>query len=452
MKRTLSLVFLFLGVAVLLSIGISVDTSRAAESSTITIAYTGNMMGYLEPCGWADTGVQLGGLSKKSTILNQYRQSGLVVVDSGDLFNEDEELPESVVEGAKLKAEAIAQICNKIGIDAVNVGELDLVLGIDFLKGLESKEKFPLISANLVDEKGAPIFKPYVIKNVNGKRIGIFGVMGDTSEMAEKVSQLSKGAAKVKDVLETAESVVKELSGKTDYIIALTHQGTNRNWVIARRVQGIDLVVGGHDKQKTKEPNEAGKAIIVQAGEKGQYVGLLEVTMDGTKTWKNTLQPLGDEIANDAAIKKMISDYNDKVAALYGGESSESKTAPSAATLRLTACEPCHSEAVTKWKTTDHAKAYETLVSRSKQFDPKCLACHTTRFEQPEGFSMKQQQMELVNVQCESCHGFAKDHLATLQPIPNKKPEIALCIKCHTADRCPNFEQDADKVFAKIKH
>ncbi len=209
-----------------------------------------------------------------------------MVVDSGDLFNEDEEIPESVQQSARLKADAIAEIYKYVGIDAVNIGELDLVLGIDYLKELEKKHNFPFVSANLVDAKDAPIFKRYIIKKVNDKNVGIFGVIGDTSEMVSKVSEITKDAVSIQDPLQAAEAVVKELTGKVDYIVALTHQGTNRDWVIARRVKGIDLVVGGHDKQKTKEPFEAEKTLIVQAGEKGQYQGILEVAMDGTKTRK----------------------------------------------------------------------------------------------------------------------------------------------------------------------
>jgi hypothetical protein len=365
-------------------------------------------------------------------------------------LNEDEEIPESVQQSARLKAELITQIFKQIGIDAVNVGELDLVLGINYLKELEKKYDFPFISANLVDDKDSPIFKRYIIKKINGKNVGIFGVIGDTSEMATKVSEITKDAATIQDPLKAAESIVKELEGKVDYMIALTHQGPNRDWVIARRVKGIDLVVGGHDNQKTKEPFEADKTLIVQAGEKGQYQGILEVTMDEAKTSHNTLVPFGDEVANDPKVKAMISAYNDKVADIYGG-ASQSKPAADVK-LRLTACEQCHADQVKQWKTSDHARAYDTLVKKSKQFDPKCLACHTTRFEQPEGFSMKQQQMELVNIQCESCHGFAKEHLSDMKPIPTPKPAMALCIKCHTADRCPDFEKDVKKLYAKIKH
>jgi ABC-type phosphate transport system substrate-binding protein len=51
MKRSLYLVLSILIAAILLSSGISIDSSRAADSSKITIAYSSNIMGYLEPCG-----------------------------------------------------------------------------------------------------------------------------------------------------------------------------------------------------------------------------------------------------------------------------------------------------------------------------------------------------------------------------------------------------------------
>jgi hypothetical protein len=40
-----------LGAAILFSIGISIDSSRAADGSQITIVYSSNLIGYLEPCG-----------------------------------------------------------------------------------------------------------------------------------------------------------------------------------------------------------------------------------------------------------------------------------------------------------------------------------------------------------------------------------------------------------------
>jgi hypothetical protein len=51
MKRSVYLALLFIGAAILLSIGIPIDSSHAADSSKITIAYSSNLFGYLEPCG-----------------------------------------------------------------------------------------------------------------------------------------------------------------------------------------------------------------------------------------------------------------------------------------------------------------------------------------------------------------------------------------------------------------
>jgi hypothetical protein len=51
MKKTIYWTLLFLSAAILLSTGISTDSSRAADSSKITIAYSSNILGYLESCG-----------------------------------------------------------------------------------------------------------------------------------------------------------------------------------------------------------------------------------------------------------------------------------------------------------------------------------------------------------------------------------------------------------------
>jgi len=343
------------------------------------------------------------------------------------------------MESATLKADTMAQIFSHIGVDAVNVGEKDLTLGLPLLKELEKKWNFPFVSANLTDENGSLLFEKYIIKEVNGKNVAIFGLMGDTSEMIDKVEKATGGTVKVTDPLEAAKAIIAELEGKVDYTIALAHQKTNRDWVLARRVKGIDLIIGGQDTLKTEDPAQAGDTLMVRSGEKGQYQGLMEVTFNGEKTSQNSLIPFGDKIENDLEVKAMLDAYNDKLVALYGGNNGEGKEAAENVALRATACEPCHSGVVQKWHATDHAKAYSTLVERSKQFDPSCLTCHTTLFEQPGGFTMEKQQPELMNIQCESCHGYAKDHLSEMKPIPVADPPVATCVKCHTPDRCPGF-------------
>jgi hypothetical protein len=54
-------------------------------------------------------------------------------VDSGDLLNEEESIPAAIEKSARIKAEHMAELYKTIGIDAVNVGEYDLALGIGYL-------------------------------------------------------------------------------------------------------------------------------------------------------------------------------------------------------------------------------------------------------------------------------------------------------------------------------
>ncbi len=373
-----------------------------------------------------------------------------MIVDAGDLFFEEAEIPESTLESEKLKAKVIGQLYKNIGCDAINVGERDLVLGVDFLKEMEETLGLPFVSANLTDANNALLFEPYVIKEVNEKKIGIFGVIGDTSQVTRALEDITGGAVIAQDTLKAAESVVKELNGKVDFIIALTHQGVGRDWVIARRVKGIDLVVGGHDKQKIAEAYEAGDAFIVQSGEKGQYLGVVQITVgaDGKKTVENSLIPLGDSVADDAEIKSMITDYQNKVADMY--RSDEEKASVPA--VSETTCAPCHQDAFAAWKSSDHAHAYNTLVEKERQYNPECLACHTTRFEKPQGFTMKLQQHQLIDVQCESCHGSGSKHANGGEPIEFANPGKEICMECHTEDRCPTFEEDLEAFMQKIAH
>ena len=47
------------------------------------------------------------------------------------------------------------------------------------------------------------------------------------------------------------------------------------------------------------------------------------------------------------------------------------------------ACAPCHPAETGQWKSTPHASAYATLLSRRRQGVPGCFACHVTGYRQP---------------------------------------------------------------------
>ncbi len=270
-------VFFSLAICILFTLyAISVSTG-AEGNKKIVIAYTGNVDGYLEPCGCDGTDEMLGGLYKKATYINEYRKTekNLILVDSGDLFNEHEKIKDSYIPSARFKAEVFTKVYKDLGIDAINVGELDLALGVDYLKELEKKYDVPFVSANIVNDKQELLFKPYVIKEMGNIKVGIIGIMGNTPDVAKPFEEIVAPSLTVLDPLETATAKVAELKDKVDFIIVLTHQHMGRNWIFARKINGIDVIVGGHHKQKLDTPYEANNTFIVQSSEKEQHQGML---------------------------------------------------------------------------------------------------------------------------------------------------------------------------------
>ncbi|MBN2418171.1 MAG: hypothetical protein JXL81_02205 [Deltaproteobacteria bacterium] len=396
----------------------------------------------------------LGGLYKRTAYLNEYRKThkNLIVVDSGDLLNEHYTIKDSFKSSAKLKAELISKIYKNTGIDAINIGELELVLGIDNLKEIEKKFDIPFVSANIVDSNNKLVFKPYVITKTGDFNVGIIGVMGNSPDMTKLMNDIAGDSLSVLDPVETVKEKIAEIKDKVNFVIVLTHDIMNRNWKIARSVEGVDVIVGGHQKLKLKTPYNPKNNYIVESGEKGQYQGMLEIEIaaDGTKTATNSLVPFNDKIADDKDVKEMIAQFNQELAKIYSqGSSSENKDTSTPKSIR---CSECHSDAYEVWTKSDHAKAFQTLINKNQQFNPDCLVCHTTLFEQPGGFSVTAQEKELRNIQCESCHGDSAAHLEDPGTVPQGNPGMETCLKCHTEHRCPDFEKKYAGEWEKIKH
>ena len=115
-----------------------------------TLVVTGSVHGQLDPCGWKKK--PLGGLSRKLVSINTMRQEGSapVILDAGDLFFSTSVLDGSNRVSEQFRAIAILKGYEKIGCDAINVGQYELSEGIEILLESEQKSKIHLISAILL--------------------------------------------------------------------------------------------------------------------------------------------------------------------------------------------------------------------------------------------------------------------------------------------------------------
>jgi 2',3'-cyclic-nucleotide 2'-phosphodiesterase (5'-nucleotidase family) len=202
-----------------------------------------------------------------------------LVVDSGDLFFSVQNYSDS--EKALKKAQMIGRAYRHMGAAAVNVGCLDLLRGLDFLRQ-ESAQGLPLLSANLLDPvTKAPIFPPYIIKEVGGVRIAFIGVLPPESgpEISPAIRAANEGKILIGDPIDAAREAVQKLRGKADLIVLLSDLGLPKDQILAKAVPGIHFILGGHEGRFTRKGVQAGMTHIFQSSYKGMYVGQLQLVL-----------------------------------------------------------------------------------------------------------------------------------------------------------------------------
>ncbi len=216
------------------------------------------------------------GFAKILTLINEVRAENpnVLVLDAGDTFH-------GTTIASLVQGESIVQIMNMIGYDAMVSGNHDFNYGQERLVELAGMTDFPILAANVVKEDGSYLLAPYVIKDVNGLLVGIFGIT--TPETLYKSHPKNTEGLTFLDSIEVAKSMVDELRDKVHVIIALVHIGLDeetkvKSSDIAAAVDGIDLIVDGHSHTTLPEGMVVNNTVIVQTGNHDKNLGFVEIT------------------------------------------------------------------------------------------------------------------------------------------------------------------------------
>jgi len=238
-------------------------------------------------------------------------------LDSGDLLFKKFMAPlsESESKMASDKAHLIIETLNLTGCSAVGIGDDDLSLGKDFLVEISKKAIFPFLSANVLDEdSGKLLFQPYLLKEFNGLRIGIFSLL--SPDFLGPADPRRKGLT-LQPPVEVAQNMVKELQSKTDLIILLSHLGYPKDVELAQTVSGIHVIVGGHTGVQLMNPPVIKNTVILQTPPKGMYVGRFDLSfMSGESSFCN--------IATKHSLERNLNNIKNRIAT---GNASETEKA-----------------------------------------------------------------------------------------------------------------------------
>ncbi len=221
----------------------------------------------------------IGGFNELAFAIDSMRhvRTTTLLLDAGDIMTGNP-ITDRVYGGAQ--GGTLIEMMNLIGYEGETPGNHDFDISYANLLKLEAVARFPMFSANLIDEKtGKPVTgKEYVIVEKNGLRVGIFGLM--SSEFYELVNPKNTKGIKLLPPVETAKRLIALLEPQTDLLIALTHEGVDDDVQLAEQTKGIDVIVGGHSHTRLRQPKYVNGVIIVQAGSNAENLGILDLTAD----------------------------------------------------------------------------------------------------------------------------------------------------------------------------
>jgi len=242
---------------------------------------------------------------------------------------------------------------------------------------------------------------------------------------------------------------------KPDLVVLLTHMRRERALKFLD-LSGVDVVINGHIENDTDPGNMTplirdGK-LFAQPGPRGQKMGEVRVTIGpgGEKTYTHRMVRLDSSVQFDPEMVKLYAAYNEEVEALFFA-SLEAKRENGVKEVYATeaVCKTCHPAAHAVWSQSRHGHAYATLAKVHKAFDPECLACHVTGWNEPGGFVSEVDTPGLKNVQCEMCHGPGREHAEAPAPGFGREAKQA-CARCHVKNHSPRFNFSG--YWPKIKH
>jgi len=248
------------------------------------------------------------GYAKIAALIKQLKDANpnTLVLDAGDTLH-------GQTVANLVKGESIVQILDILEIDAMVTGNHDYNYGYERLTELAQQASFPVLAANVYRANGTRLLEPYTIKTVGDFKVAIFGLA--TPETLFKTHPNNVKGLTFADPVEEAKKMVEELRGKADVLIALTHLGLDESSketsrLVAEQVSGIDLIVDGHSHTVLEQGLKAGDTLIVQTGEYGNNLGVVELTVDSGKVVDRQARLIAraaaDEVEGEAKILEII--------------------------------------------------------------------------------------------------------------------------------------------------
>lgn len=257
----------------------------------LVLAHTNDLHTHYLPerAEWRDDEALLGGFVAIDAWIRaletRHGADAVLFLDAGDVLT-GTPLMELEVRG--VHGGAMLELMEATGVDGWVPGNHEFDRGFDHAQGFIAQSNMPVLSTNLRSPCGprpldcGPALDntvPWRIYEVNGLRVGVFGIT--TSGLGHLTDAATMQRLAVVDHAAAARAAVAALEPEVDLVVALTHIGLDSDRILAASVDGIDLIVGGHSHTRMNAAERVEDTWIVQAGSYGRLLGIAELAVEG---------------------------------------------------------------------------------------------------------------------------------------------------------------------------
>ncbi|KAI8494629.1 5'-nucleotidase [Branchiostoma belcheri] len=259
----------------------------SAQGFELTVLHTNDVHSRIEEvdttggsCSAAEAtaGECYGGMARMAAKVREIRHydDNVLLLDGGDQFQGTPWFTE-------FHGLASSRFMNKLQYNAMSAGNHDFDNGVAGIVLFLLNVTFPVLACN-IDASREPTMQglilPSVVLDIGEEKVGIVGYITKNTPVFSPTGNLV-----FLDEVESVQAEVTKLLGQgVNKIIALGHAGYSKDQDVARRVSGVDAVVGGHTNTflYTDSEVDPGRQVpVVQAYAYGKYLGYLRLTFDG---------------------------------------------------------------------------------------------------------------------------------------------------------------------------
>ncbi|MHB1676051.1 MAG: thiosulfohydrolase SoxB [Sulfuriferula sp.] len=276
---------------------------------------------YLDFQAAARTYGKVGGFAHLKTLVDNLRGSrpGSLLLDGGDTW-------QGSATALWTKAQDMVDASKLLGVD-VMTGHWEFTYGAERVKYIvdnDFKNKIDFVAQNITtNDFGDPVFKPYVMKVINGVQVAVIGQSFPYTPISNPRYMVADWTFGIQE--DNMQKTVDEARAKgAQVVVLLSHNGMDVDIKMASRVTGIDAIFGGHTHDGIPQPyqvsNAKGTTLVTNAGSNGKFLGVMDFDVKNGKiaAWHYRLLPIFSNLipadpAMTAYIDKMRAPFADKL-------------------------------------------------------------------------------------------------------------------------------------------